>query len=761
MNSLYQKYGVQTTDPSAGLMASTKATGEGLKEVVAGIKSLMENQEGQIIQRNTMQAQDILKQRIKSEGLGILANPIDPDDLTRQYGNMINKDAVGKTITQHIDLLKNTAMNGADVVGRNIFEETGSLGDARKGVQKFFIDNKMPSADAAAFSTKWATSNANLPVELEEFKTKLNESTTANVLNDLIKEPNKTITDITNKHIAAVPEKYQPIVRNALKEKIKQASALPEEEIARLNTVNAHFDTSLKGLETGHALKSQALKNRYEAATGVSEGATTFAKVLTAKGFDGVFGEMDKAADNNWVADIYNGGRELFGNWDDTSGTEAVKSFANNASRIARTYNISPERATAIAAQVFQERAVTDSAGRAGKVFSEKGIAESMDALAAKETANAGIHDEYLKALQQSNDELTAARNQILLKKQGYKDAAIRAVLTGQDYNTMTAFEQDGSRNQFNASPIDLTKPSHTPGTPLAAAGGKDALVLAKAGLDANGQPIPDPAAPAAPAVVTTPNPLALRRTGIVAQENADTRRKKSNENANKGLLWQALGKAQTAAAPTATASGEKTLTTKAAEVSGKPAKQDFGSLLDKEVTAYNSNPKNKDKPKLDPIVSRALWDYESDNSNNVKLPAKDKHGKNTLKYFGPMQMDRDFFTGPNAAHADTLEGHAKVNAQVIASKIDGLKQYNIPNTPVNQILAYNQGAEGLSLILKAVQNGTPMNRLPSNVQEGIRNNLKDYPSSQQTPATYLQVHTKKAQDALNRARTRNLKNAK
>lgn len=168
MQQTYQKYGVQTTDPSAGLLNAQKDQKANLQEVLAGITNLQKNQESQIIQRNTEGLQDMLKQRIQQEGLGVLAKPIDMDAATRPFGNMIDRATATKTVEEQIGLLKNDHINRYSAEADGILAATGDPISAREHLKNQLIKAGAPStfgdAEAVNYDLRKAAEVRNIAV---------------------------------------------------------------------------------------------------------------------------------------------------------------------------------------------------------------------------------------------------------------------------------------------------------------------------------------------------------------------------------------------------------------------------------------------------------------------------------------------------------------------------------------------------------------------------------------------------------------------
>jgi hypothetical protein len=148
MAELYQKYNVGTNDPSAGLLAATRDQKANLKDIVSSITDLQKNTEGQIIQANTQQATDMLKQRLAQEGLGILAKPIDTELALRPFGNMIDKATVDKTVTEQTNLLKNNFINQFSAESDNILAQTNDPIKARENLKQRLLAAGAPSTFA-------------------------------------------------------------------------------------------------------------------------------------------------------------------------------------------------------------------------------------------------------------------------------------------------------------------------------------------------------------------------------------------------------------------------------------------------------------------------------------------------------------------------------------------------------------------------------------------------------------------------------------
>lgn len=259
MAQFYKSYGVQTTDPSKGLMAAQAQQGTNLKSVVDGIESMMKNQEGQIIQANTQQANDLLKQKIQERGLGILSNPLDQEEELRGFGNMVNREAIGKTITSQTDLMKNQYENKISAEADAILQSTGDPIAARNHYNKAMLTAGASAvyADTASvgYDARKAPEVKNNEIQhnqlLEEIKASANYIASQRGYTGGKKE----IDDATS----LLPAHRQAAARKALTHEYELNSAPNKHDEDTATSTLATFDNETKSLE--HTL-NEALKQK-------------------------------------------------------------------------------------------------------------------------------------------------------------------------------------------------------------------------------------------------------------------------------------------------------------------------------------------------------------------------------------------------------------------------------------------------------------------------------------------------------------------
>ena len=470
MNQFYKSYGIKTTDPAAGLIAGAAAQQKSLSDVVKGIEGMMKNQEGQIIQRNTQQATDMFKQQIAQKGLGILSEPIDQESALRQFGNMVNKEAVGKAITEQTDLLKNTELSNGNNIGIDIFSKTKSLGDARKGVEQYLTSKGAPSSLATSLSNEWATSNANLPKEYTEFKTKLGSDTSANILNDVASGAHKDYETALKNRLTNVPVELQPEI-------VEKANADWELRTKPSTQRLEEFATIDKLTTSKLAIKSKAIEDRVaqakaaaEAApSGASDASKLQAKSLAASGtLDSLVAHIATDAKNGWFKGAV---RAVTTGADDDAGYQAAIAVQRGVQRL-MDQGLSQEDATAIGLKAYQDHIIIDSAGAAGKGISDSGVNNTMDKYAEIEMNKRTLTnaaDEMQRA-----GEIEALQNaeQTLSEVQAIKNESRVAKLKGQSYSALDSYKKlvgaSTANPLTNATPATGAGDVGTPGSPEA-----------------------------------------------------------------------------------------------------------------------------------------------------------------------------------------------------------------------------------------------------------------------------------------------------
>lgn len=251
MQPFYQKYGVQTTDPSKGLMEGLAANKTNLKSVVDGIESMMKMQGNMITQQNTQQATDLLKQKIQERGLGILANPLDQEQELRGFGNMVDKTAIGKTITEQTDLLKNQFTNQASAEADAIFRETGDPIAARNHYNKTLIAAGAPSTFADESSVVYDTRKAADIKNQDILRQRTWDTGFADLIDTARQSGFAASKDKIPQIVAAQPKYQQAATDKFLNDSLKE-KAKPREQAMLLikNDMDAYDKQTDAGYET-------------------------------------------------------------------------------------------------------------------------------------------------------------------------------------------------------------------------------------------------------------------------------------------------------------------------------------------------------------------------------------------------------------------------------------------------------------------------------------------------------------------------------
>lgn len=269
MQSLYTKYGVQTTDPSAGLMAAQTNQKANLKDVLTGIEGLMKNQENQIIQRNTLGLQDQLKQRIQQKGLGILSEPLDTDLITKPFGNMVDKAVIGKTLTDQVDLLKNKHINTYSAEADNILATTGDPIAAREHLKKQLIAAGAPSTFGDVEANNYDLRKA---AEIKNIATRKAEAITlgsADIEQIATTQGYDAAQKAKNTFISSLPKKDQPAARKQMDGHLTELSTPDKFDLDQIDFELSNFrkettDTTKAmeaSLEQQNAANRQVLSN--------------------------------------------------------------------------------------------------------------------------------------------------------------------------------------------------------------------------------------------------------------------------------------------------------------------------------------------------------------------------------------------------------------------------------------------------------------------------------------------------------------------
>lgn len=462
MEPLYQRYGAAPADPSKGLSEFTNYTGEGVKGIIAGITKLMETQAERVSTANTLEAQDIFKQRIKNQGLGILAEPIDPTALTRRYGNLIKADEVNKTVAYQTDLLKNAALSNATKTFTDTFTNTKSEGQAGKASLDWLVSNGMPMQQAVDFNTKLRTDNAYLAKdhELAKMETVKNRSS---VIIDRIRSGDHTNFEesmIANTDDIKDPAVKDQIIANARK-LFEERSDPSRQQKENLVVVDSYVKNNLDTHKAQNAKLVEKEQNILAAMPRVNKSAAAgLAAQIDGKDLGGVAEAISKDATNN----AWNGFWRLFVP-NDVAGYAAGGAVIENIKRIQKDYGIDPETAIAIGVNAYQGRKAQDSASSPGKGVDPTALAQDMVSAAKQEQAAKTQTAKVLATealVLKANNEATAKALGITA---GYKNKAQIAALKGEHFDILDTFQKSTDINPFAAPADPSVVPTKKPET--------------------------------------------------------------------------------------------------------------------------------------------------------------------------------------------------------------------------------------------------------------------------------------------------------
>lgn len=156
--SLYNKYQAHGGGPGP-LQPSQTATAESLKDVLGGVKDLMNLQHNRNVEKNTLDMQTYLKDRVAQGGLG--AEPIDMLSIKKKYGNNIRMADLSTTVDQAKGVLTKDALDRASTAGDDVLSNTNDQMAATDKFAQTLKDSKMPSTDITKFTSNWALANEN------------------------------------------------------------------------------------------------------------------------------------------------------------------------------------------------------------------------------------------------------------------------------------------------------------------------------------------------------------------------------------------------------------------------------------------------------------------------------------------------------------------------------------------------------------------------------------------------------------------------
>jgi hypothetical protein len=135
--STYKKYGFSTPDLS-GLVEGQKATGQGFKDALSGVDSLLQEAKKGYAETNTLNMQNYLKNKIKSAGLG--GEKIDTTDIKSKFGDLINMKDIDTAISGQTKELEKDAINTASGLAAKTISEGGDALESRRVFEKSLRD---------------------------------------------------------------------------------------------------------------------------------------------------------------------------------------------------------------------------------------------------------------------------------------------------------------------------------------------------------------------------------------------------------------------------------------------------------------------------------------------------------------------------------------------------------------------------------------------------------------------------------------------
>jgi hypothetical protein len=446
----YQKYGVQTTDPSRGLLEAQAQQKSNLNDVLKGIEGMMKNQEGQIIQANTQDATDLLKQKIQERGLGVLSNPIDLDSELRSFGNMIDRKVIDQNIKDHAYQLTNNARNLAATDALNEYDNTQSLGKAANKFQQKLVDLGMPISNATAERATWTTANANLPLEYEAFKTDQANTIGSTIIDRIRKGDNRPVNELLKEETKNVrPKEYAGVAEttNTLLQKAANVTPQKKEQLAFANTL---LDQEYKGYENQLSAELKPLEMAYTNASRIPDDVVAAAsKMNTSLG--GIAGALAKDADNGLWKGTARGILTMFGS--SSAGSAVADDMAATLTEIKNKYpNIPQERLTAIGMQAYNDRKTIDSAGAPGTSIEPAEFKSAMLAYAEQENTRTIAYNAYAAKQKEIEGKLLQAKSNITKRQAAYSNDLYIASLRGTDHDPIRAYETDPSKLKMDAT---------------------------------------------------------------------------------------------------------------------------------------------------------------------------------------------------------------------------------------------------------------------------------------------------------------------
>lgn len=342
MNGTYQKYGINPADPADGLQAMQTATANGFKSALADVDNLRKTVEEGYVKDNTLKLQDYLRSNIKNAGLG--ADVPEIDQISRQFGKLIDTDTLGKTITATRGQMVNSAVDEAGGAAGAAFGQNEDLGEATGAFKNKLLSLGMKDADATVEAGKWRQNNKFLAEDVAIRNEAAINDFGAEVI-DVLKSHGGTATEeeVLNNMSGMVPVKLREQAIAKTKALLKVRGEMTPEQQMEYDYIKGSAGKRLTEFDQMHAMKVQAAQALVDKFTSISPAVQLQAAKLSSESPAGVMEALNKDAES-W-----------FGGFGSLDGREVSRFLQPQINDLMSQYHIPGADAYAIAVQAYQE----------------------------------------------------------------------------------------------------------------------------------------------------------------------------------------------------------------------------------------------------------------------------------------------------------------------------------------------------------------------------------------------------------------------
>jgi len=309
---LYKKFGSDKAVDFSSMIAGQKAVGDSFKEAIGGVEGLLNTVTEKHKETNTLNMQEYLQKKIRQDGLGS-TEPIDTIAIKRQFGDMVDMDALGETYAQEKTKLKKEAIDDAYTIGSQLYDESGGdLIKASKAFEdtlknKYRADHDLINEGLANFRVAFETKEDD---EATLKAQKLNEG--SNQIYEALRageDPNVAITAFVND----LPKHEQAAVRKRYMDEVNVWSEIPKvtqnqiQNLISIRSAQANEAITLAELEYQDLVQqSQQFKQQ---ATKPSESSYKLASQIITDTEDSPLGKSPEAVVskqyNNWLQNLF------------------------------------------------------------------------------------------------------------------------------------------------------------------------------------------------------------------------------------------------------------------------------------------------------------------------------------------------------------------------------------------------------------------------------------------------------------------------